>query len=377
MCSSEEVCKVAFQYVKKDTALDKMNPLIKLFYMAVALIFVIQMTATQDIAILIIWILMALTWWIVGKVELSSLGFLLKLLTLLFVFLFLVQGLTYRFGDQTIFLKLFDLPIVDSQTGEIATNYGELTVGGLMYGMVIALRVISVVMVVPIFTMTSPMDRITASLAKVKVPQKIIFMFMTAMRFVPLVQESWDSIIEAQKIRGFDIEKANMLQKLRKAYVPIITPLLLLMFRRAMDLEVAINARAFGAKGERTYIEDVSFKARDYGGALAIILSFALVMYLKYFETTNFVWNYLVFFVTTGAVIVGNLAAMLSIDVLIQWLNNFILNLPYIGIGGAYFDQHLLTGYGGFFFILLVGFVIYKLGRRYLGKKKRTKQWSA
>lgn len=368
---------MAFQYVKKDTALDKMNPLIKLFYMAVALIFVIQMTATQDIAILIIWILMALTWWIVGKVELSSLGFLLKLLTLLFVFLFLVQGLTYRFGDQTIFLKLFDLPIVDSQTGEIATNYGELTVGGLMYGMVIALRVISVVMVVPIFTMTSPMDRITASLAKVKVPQKIIFMFMTAMRFVPLVQESWDSIIEAQKIRGFDIEKANMLQKLRKAYVPIITPLLLLMFRRAMDLEVAINARAFGAKGERTYIEDVSFKARDYGGALAIILSFALVMYLKYFETTNFVWNYLVFFVTTGAVIVGNLAAMLSIDVLIQWLNNFILNLPYIGIGGAYFDQHLLTGYGGFFFILLVGFVIYKLGRRYLGKKKRTKQWSA
>lgn len=367
---------MAFQYVEKDTPIDKMNPLIKLFYMALGLIFVVQMTAIQDIAILLVWIGIAVLWWLVGKVELSSLGFLLKLLTFLFVFLFLVQGLTYRFGDQTIILKLFDLPIVSEGTGQVVTNYGELTIGGVMYGLVIALRVISVVMVVPIYTMTSPMDRITASLAKVKVPQKMIFMFMTAMRFVPLVQESWDSIIEAQKIRGFDIEKANILTKLRKAYVPIITPLLLLMFRRAMDLEVAINARAFGAKKERTYIEDVSFKARDYGGAFAIILTFGLVMWLKYFENTQFVWNYLVFFVTTGATFVGNIVAQFGIDVLLQDINSFILGLPYIGIAGGYFDQNLLTGYGGIFFILLVAYVIKKLAGRYLGNKKRAKQWS-
>ncbi|MHA2022966.1 MAG: energy-coupling factor transporter transmembrane component T family protein, partial [Candidatus Thorarchaeota archaeon] len=180
---------MAFEYVKKDTVLDRMNPLVKLLYMSLALLLVVQCTSISHISILLIWIVIATVWWKVGQVELKSLGFLLKLLSFLFIFLFLVQGLTYRFGDPTVFIKFFDFPIVDD-LGNVILNYGEITVGGLMYGFLIMLRVISVVMVVPIFTMTSPMNKISGALAKVRVPQKIIFMFITAMRFVPLVQES-------------------------------------------------------------------------------------------------------------------------------------------------------------------------------------------
>ena len=188
---------MAFEYVKKDTPLDRMNPLVKLLYMAFALLLVIQCTKTEHISILLLWIFISSLWWVVGKVELSSLGFLIKLLSFLFVFLFLVQGLTYRFGDPTVILKLFDFPLYND-VGAVVVNYGEITLGGIMYGFLIALRVIAVVTVIPIFTMTSPMSRISASLARVRVPQKVIFMFITAMRFVPLVQESMANIIEAQ-----------------------------------------------------------------------------------------------------------------------------------------------------------------------------------
>ena len=363
---------MAFEYVKKDTPIDRMNPLVKLLYMALALILVVQCTRIEHISILLIWILIASVWWIVGKVELRSLGFLIKLLSFLFVFLFIVQGLTYRFGDPTVIIKLFDLPLYSG--GAVVVNYGEITVGGVMYGFLISLRVISVVIVIPIFTMTSPMSRISGSLARVHVPQKVIFMFITAMRFVPLVQESMDNIIEAQKIRAFDIDAANMYQKLRRAYIPIITPLLLLMFRRAMDLEVAINARAFGARKDRTYVEDISFKMRDYLGSLIMFAVFLMCIYFRYFEPTSVTWGFLVMLVTTIASGVGGVLTTLGITNLIVNLNTFLLGIPIMDVIGGFFNQNLLTGYGAIIAILLIGYILYRLIRRRTRKKKRVKK---
>jgi len=363
---------VAFEYVKKDTVLDRMNPLVKLLYMSLALLLVVQCTSISHISILLIWIAVATAWWKVGQVELKSLGFLLKLLSFLFIFLFLVQGLTYRFGDPTVFIKLFDFPILDD-LGHVILNYGEITVGGLMYGFLIMLRVIAVVIVVPIFTMTSPMNKISGSLAKMKVPQKIIFMFITAMRFVPLVQESMDNIIEAQKTRGFDIDAASMFQKLRRAYVPIITPLLLLMFRRAMDLEVAINARAFGAKKDRTEMEDNSFKARDYIAIFFIFALFAFEMYLLYFEPTSITWVYLTLFVSASTTAVGTFLVTAGVFVFIQQLNQFILSIPVLDVIGGFLNQNILLGYGGIVAVILIVFIVYKLVRRRMKKKKRKK----
>jgi energy-coupling factor transport system permease protein len=360
---------MAFQYVKKDTPLDRMNPLVKLLYMALALLLVVQCTHIEDISILLIWIVVASAWWVVGRVELRSLGFLLKLLSLLFVFLFIVQGLTYRFGDTTVLLKLFDWPYYEN--GVFIRNYGVFTVGGIMYGLVVALRVIAVVIVIPIFTMTSPMSRISASLSRIHVPQKVIFMFITAMRFVPLVQESMDNIIEAQKIRGFDLDSANMYQKLRRAYIPIITPLLLLMFRRAMDLEVAINARAFGARKDRTYVEDISFKARDYLGSLFVILMFLFCMYLLYFDPTHITWNLLLMLVALVASTVGTVFSFVGVTAVVQSLNTALMGIPVYGVICGFFNQNLLTGYGAVIATLAIVFIIFVLLRRRMKRKKK------
>jgi hypothetical protein len=218
------------------------------------------------------------------------------------------------------------------------------------------------------------MTKISGALAKIRVPQKIIFMFITAMRFVPLVQESMDAIIEAQKIRGFDIDAANMYQKFRRAYVPIITPLLLLMFRRAMDLEVAINARAFGAREDRTNIEDLSFKARDYLGIIIIVGVFSLMMYLMYFETTSITWRYLSLIVSTILTIASGFIVTTGLDAIFQNLNQFLLSLPILNWIGGFLDQNLLLGYGAIIAVLLIFYIVYKLIRKITKKKKRVKR---
>ncbi|TFG04720.1 energy-coupling factor transporter transmembrane protein EcfT, partial [Candidatus Thorarchaeota archaeon] len=352
---------MAFEYVRKDTPLDRMNPIVKLAYMGAALIFALNLSQIPQLSIVVLWLIVATLWWIVGKVELRSLGILLSLLKWMVLFLMIIQGLTYRFGDQTVLLKLFDWPSPDG-----TVNYGELTAGGVMFGLFVSTRIMVVLSVIPIFTMTTSMSRLNAALAKMRVPQKVIFMFITAMRFVPLVQESWDAIIDAQKIRGFDIDKANFFQKIRRAYIPIITPLILLMFRRAMDMEVAINARAFGAKKERTYIEDISFKRIDYVGFLAVIAIFIGMIYVLYTPPLyTFLWNILVSVVTLVVSLIITISTTLSIDVLLQAFNGILINIPILGLYFGYFNQNVLLGYGGVVGLLLAAYIIYKMIRRY------------
>ena len=54
----------------------------------------------------------------------------------------------------------------------------------------------------------------------------------------------WEHIMSAQKLRAFDIDRMNPVTKLRRAYVPIVTPLILLLFRKANDFQIALESRA-------------------------------------------------------------------------------------------------------------------------------------
>ncbi len=356
---------MAFQYIQKDTPLDRMNPLVKFLFVGCALVFGLTVGTggqIQDLSVIVIWMLLVTSWWIAGKIELKSLGILLSLLKWMVLFLIIVQGLTWKLGDSTTVLQLFDFP--STGTGGQPVNFGHLTVGGVLFGLLVSTRIMAVVAVIPIFTMTTSMSRLNAALTKIKVPEKIIFMIVTAMRFVPLVQESWQAIIDAQKIRGFDIDKANFFQKIRRAYIPIITPLILLMFRRAMDLEVAISARAFGSKRERTYIEDISFKRVDYLGFVAVLGTFFLVMYLRFFQAGML---YLVMTEYLGVAASLFLTVMSSIGVIdfVQALNAVLLQIPYMSIYFGYFNNYMFTGYGAVFGLLLMVFVVYKIIGRY------------
>jgi hypothetical protein len=161
-----------------------------------------------------------------------------------------------------------------------------------------------------------------------------------------------------------------MYQKLRRAYIPIITPLLLLMFRRAMDLEVAINARAFGARKDRTYVEDISFKARDYLGSLFVILMFLFCMYLLYFDPTHITWNLLLMLVALVASTVGTVFSFVGVTAVVQSLNTALMGIPVYGVICGFFNQNLLTGYGAVIATLAIVFIIFVLLRRRMKRKK-------
>ena len=114
-------------------------------------------------------------------------------------------------------------------------------------------------------------------LAKLKLPYKFIFTLGIAMRLVPLIISTYQDILAAQRLRGYDITEMNFINRLVKGYVPLFIPLVLTMLRRTSDMDIAIESRGFGAPVTRTYLEDITPTGKDYIVLAGVIIVFTLV----------------------------------------------------------------------------------------------------
>jgi len=169
-------------------------------------------------------------------------------------------------------------------------SYGDLhfSLEGMTFGIMMTLKVLSIVTIIPIIMWTSPLSKFMAALSKIKVPYMFVFILSTAFRFMPLIDTTFSEIVDSQKLRGHDIDSMDIFTKIMKGYVPIAVPLSLSLLRGSEDLQVAIETRAYGAPVVRTFVEEITLKKRDY---IAIIVTLALVAGIMWYSiitgTTN------------------------------------------------------------------------------------------
>src|SRR5467141_1042948 len=108
-------------------------------------------------------------------------------------------------------------------------------------------------------------------------PNALSFTFTTAVRLVPPMAVDAQTVVDAQRSRGLELDKGNLLKRVRN-YIPILIPLLLIAIRRSLELAEALEARGFAGKEGRTSVCELRFKPVDYallGISLAgIALSF-------------------------------------------------------------------------------------------------------
>ncbi|UCG36587.1 MAG: energy-coupling factor transporter transmembrane protein EcfT, partial [Candidatus Bathyarchaeota archaeon] len=114
------------------------------------------------------------------------------------------------------------------------------------------------------------------------VPYEFCFAFTTAVRFVPVLAEEAQTIMDAQKARGLELEKGNFLKRIRN-YIPILIPLIINAIRRSLELAEAMESRAWGAIEKRTNLYTLRIRKADY---LLIAASVSILMIGAY------VWIY-------------------------------------------------------------------------------------
>jgi len=132
----------------------------------------------------------------------------------------------------------------------IAANY-VLVPKNIESAVALTLRFVVLVESFSVFFLTTSPDHLGLALEQTHVPYEFVFAFTTAVRFVPVLAEEAQTIMDAQKARGLELEKGNFLKRIRN-YIPILIPLIVSAIRRSLELAEAMESRAWGATKNRT-----------------------------------------------------------------------------------------------------------------------------
>lgn len=118
--------------------------------------------------------------------------------------------------------------------------------------------------------LTDALESLMTPLKWLRVPVHEFAMMMSiALRFIPTLIEETERIVNAQKSRGSDFSTGGLIRRAR-ALVPIIVPLFISAFQRALDLATAMECRCYrGGKG-RTRLKVYRLHACDLVMPLAV-----------------------------------------------------------------------------------------------------------
>jgi len=139
----------------------------------------------------------------------------------------------------------------------------KVTLPALEYASAMTLRFVVLVESFSIFFLTTSPDHLGLALEQSRVPYEFCFAFTTAVRFVPVLAEEAQTIMDAQKARGLELEKGNFLKRVRN-YIPILIPLIVSAIRRSLELAEAMESRAWGAAKKRTNLYVLKLRKGDY-----------------------------------------------------------------------------------------------------------------
>ena len=157
-----------------------------------------------------------------------------------------------------------------------------LTGSSLTLAFSMTFRFLSLISSFSLFFMTTSPDDLGLALEEMKIPYALTFTFTTAVRLVPTIATDAQTVIDAQKSRGLELEKGNILKRIRN-HVPILIPLIVTAIRRSMELAEALETRGFGASSKREPMIILKLKLTDYIAASLAASLVIIGIYIKYY----------------------------------------------------------------------------------------------
>ncbi len=176
-------------------------------------------------------------------------------------------------------ILVFLIFITNLAVGYFSADY-RLTSGVLTYSATMAIRFLALTASFSIFFLTTSPDELGLALEQTHIPYEFCFAFTTAIRFVPVLAIEAQTIMDAQRSRGLELDKGSFLKRVRN-YVPILIPLIVGAIRRSLELAEAMESRAFGAKRRRTNLYVLRMQPFDYLTLSTSILVLAAAVYVK------------------------------------------------------------------------------------------------
>jgi energy-coupling factor transport system permease protein len=252
------------QYVSTSSILHRLDPRSKLLsvFLLVFIIFLADNWTANTIVVL----------FTIGMVVLSKVPILfiykgLRPILWIVLFTFILHLFLTREGNMVVRLGFFTL-------------YEE----GLRQGAFIAIRLITIIMLTSLVTLTTrPIDltdgleQLFSPLKKIGLPaHELALMMSISLRFIPTFMQETEKIMKAQMARGVDFTSGPYSQRV-KALLPLLVPLFISAFNRAEELALAMESRGYRGGIGRTKYRILLWKGKDTM-TLLFCLGFGLII---------------------------------------------------------------------------------------------------
>ena len=185
-----------------------------------------------------------------------------------------------------VILFTFILHVFLTKEGDLLVDLGWLQIyeGGVTQGIFISLRLLFLIIMTTILTLTSTpieitdgMESLLAPFKKIGLPtHELALMMSISLRFIPTLMQETEKIMKAQAARGVEFTSGPIKDRM-KAVVPLLIPLFISSFKRAEELAIAMEARGYRGGEGRTKLRVLQWRGLD---TLMLVLLFAMAIVL-------------------------------------------------------------------------------------------------
>jgi len=152
------------------------------------------------------------------------------------------------------------------------------------YALASALRIYTIILSSLVFVRTTdPRELAIALVTQMKVPYRIAYAFFIALRIIPTIEEVIKLIRAAQSVRGVVRERsvAGRISETKRYAMPLLVGSL----RKASMMVMSMEARAFGAYPQRTFVDAPRISASGIAVCtvmLALVITWYTALALGY-----------------------------------------------------------------------------------------------
>ena len=248
------------QYYAVDSPIHRLDPRIKI---VLAILYIVIVFLSSNVVSMGLILLSALALILVSRIPVKIVLKSVKMLVFIIAFTAIINIFWYNEG--TILLDL---------------GFAKIYLEGIINAIRLVVRIFVLIIgssilltytTTPI-SLTDGIERLLSPLKKIGLPVHDFAMIMTiALRFIPILVEETEKIMNAQKSRGADFTSGGIIKR-AKALIPILIPLFSSSIRHALDLATAMECRCYKGGEGRTRMKILKCKASDVIALFGMII---------------------------------------------------------------------------------------------------------
>lgn len=228
-------------YEDKGSYLNKMDPFVKVIYV-IAAILVPSISGNN-------WVYGACI--LLSAVLLAAAGILKRAVPvvgvsgIVLVTIIVIQGMFYSANETVVFA-----------VGP-AVFYKE----GLMYSLGILLNVLVILLAICVLVFTTKPSDLIECLVEKGLSPRIGYVIVSIFQLIPQMSNTMGTITDAQRSRGMEVE-GSLLVRI-KAFLPLLSPVVMSSLNDTKERAVALEVRGFNAKKQKVFLNERKIKTSD------------------------------------------------------------------------------------------------------------------